>query len=83
MTALNLGFSSYKMPASHTVWYTMAHNVVGVKIVRHWGVLTFGAVAFVVAYVVTGNGFTAKIVFSRLIEAIGDVAFDRGFTPEE
>jgi hypothetical protein len=83
VTDLNLSFSNYQIPITPTIWQVVIHSTLGHKIVKHWGILAVGGVVFVITLCVSQEPLTAMAVFRRILDACGDVAFDRGFTPED
>jgi hypothetical protein len=80
LTALNLG--KYQIPDNPSIWYTVVNSTLGHKIVKHWAVLLIGGCAFTLVFIISGQPVTATTVFARILEAFGDVAFDRGIISE-
>lgn len=59
-------------------WFTRVSNVFHFRVCKDKRLILLGCMAFAASLYVYGEHFTAGVVAARMIEAIGDVLFDRG-----
>jgi hypothetical protein len=81
---LTLGLSPYEIKESDGLAHVVKKQTLILyhKVVKHWFILLIGVVAFVVTLCVSQEPLTAAAIFRRIMDALGDVAFDRGITPD-